>query len=185
MSLTIHWWPFHPYTIPSAGTGHQVNPDGMGGDQVSRIGGNQADEDALHGLLVDILARLLRNCLREPEVEVLTTRRMRYVTQHDFLPLLLDPEAEVTDARDVHVFLPDTLHAHDVETVDRMLGPETVFLPVLESPGKSEPRGALVGPGVNPGIRSGCRANLGDHGWIRGGSTGPGQIWCLGQRNLL
>ena len=115
MALTIHWWPFYPYTIPD--TSHK---------QI-------VDNNAVRGFLYDILLQTLQTCY--PDLENQKFQMTRYSTQQDFLHLLMNQTEPITE-----FYLPTTIqdksdHIHK-EGLRHRLPPDSTFLPVLECPGE-------------------------------------------------
>ena len=70
MALTIHWWPFYPYTFPHTSSKYVTN------------------NNAVKGFLYDILLQTLQTC--HPDLENQKFEMTRYSTQQDFLQLVLN-----------------------------------------------------------------------------------------------
>ena len=117
MALTIHWWPFYPYTIPHTSSKYVTN------------------NNAVKGFLYDILLQTLQTC--HPDLENQKFEMTRYSTQQDFLQLVLNQTGHKTE-----FYMPLTIqdkadHIHK-DGLQQRLPPDSTFLPVLECPGETD-----------------------------------------------
>ena len=117
MALTIHWWPFYPYTIPDTSSKHIT------------------DNNAVKGFLYDILLQTLETC--HPDLENQKFQMTRYLTQQDFQPLTMNQTGPNTE-----FYIPLTIqdksdHFHE-DGLQYFLPPNSTFLPVLECPGDTD-----------------------------------------------
>ena len=116
MALTIHWWPFYPYTLPDTSSKH-------------------IDNNAVKGFLYDILLQTLETCY--PDLENQKFQMTKYLTQQDFQSLIMNQTGPNTE-----FYIPLTIqdkanHIHE-DGLQYLLPPDSTFLPVMECPGDTD-----------------------------------------------